>query len=169
LDREIWFDSKKTGECVSLLIRKLAAKTIRTENRLPLRLRHLAKITEGSRDKASAILGKSAKLLHGPAYLLSLRRRETFHRFGSVDNTAALLWRHVIKLRQAIAHPLLSGRREVAKAGLILQSALLIGNGKVAMTFHPLRQVFLIFLRPGSRSWSRPWSGCRPNLRDGRS
>jgi hypothetical protein len=109
-----------------------------------LRLRHLAKIAEGSGDKATAVFRESTKLLHGAANLLPLRRREPFHCLGTVKNAATLLWRHIIQLRQAIAHPLLSRWGEIAKAGLVLQSALLIGKRKVAMTVHPLGQVFLI-------------------------
>jgi hypothetical protein len=112
-----------------------------------LRLRHLAKIAEGSGDEAPAVFRQSPKLLHGAANLLSLRWSKTLHRFGTVKNAATLLWRHIIQLRQAIAHPLLSRWGEIAKARLILQSALLFGRRKIAVTFHPLRQVFLILLR----------------------
>jgi hypothetical protein len=143
-DRKIWFNSKKTRERASLLIRKLAKKTVRIEDSLPLRLWHLAKIAEGSGDKASTVFGKPAKLLHRTANLLPLRWRKTFHCFGTVQNAATLFWRHIIQLRQAITHPLLSRRWKIAKARLILQSALLIRKRKVAVTFHPLRQVFLV-------------------------
>ena len=113
-----------------------------------MRLRHLAKIAEGSGNKATAIFRESPKLLHGTANLLSLGWRETFHCFGTVKDATTLLRRHIVQLREAVAHPLLSRWGEIAKARLVLQCALLIGKRKVAVTVHPLRQVFLIFIRP---------------------
>ena len=139
-----------------------------------MRLRHLAKIAEGSGDKATAVFREPPKLLHGTANLLPLRRRKPFHCFGTVKNAATLLGRHIIQLRQAVAHPLLSRWGEIAKARLVLQSALLIGKRKIAVTVHPLRQVFLIFIRSyarcirsRTRSWIRPRSRCRSHLGDG--
>ncbi|XWK48558.1 hypothetical protein RBB78_14060 [Tunturiibacter empetritectus] len=124
-------------------------------------MRHLAKVAEGTRNQTATIFRKPAKLLHRTANLLSLRQRETLHRFGAVKDPLALLRRHVIQLRQAIAHTLLGRQRKIAKAGLIFQSALLLREGKVAVTVHPLGQMLLISLR------LRPLSG--PRLRDGRT
>jgi hypothetical protein len=115
-----------------------------------LGLRHLAKIAEGTGNKAPAVFREPTKLLHGTTNLLALRRRETFHCFGTVEDAATLLWRHIIELRQAVAHSLLSRWGEVAKARLVLKSALLFRRRKIAMALHPLRQVFLIFIR----SWT---------------
>ena len=144
---KIWFDRKEIGERAPLLVRKLAAKAGRVENGLALRLRHLAKIAEGAGNEAATIFRESAKLLHRAANLLSLRRRKALHGFGAVKDSAALVRRHVIELRQAIAHALLGRRGQIAKAGLIFQSALLLRERKVAVTVHPLGQMLLIPVR----------------------
>ena len=62
LDRKIWFNRKEPGECVALLLRKLAAESVFLEDGLALLWRHLAKIAEGTSDKATTVLWKTSKL-----------------------------------------------------------------------------------------------------------
>lgn len=112
-----------------------------------MRWRHLPEIAEGMGDHAAAIFGERAQLLHSSAKLLSLRRAETLNRFVALDQTATLVGRHVVELRETIAQMLLGLRRKLAKAGFILERALLLGKRHVAVAAHPLAEV-LLTLRP---------------------
>ena len=49
------------------------------------------------------------------------------HGLVALDQAAALLGRHVVKLRETIEHALLGLRRKVAEARFLLQGALLVG------------------------------------------
>lgn len=154
MDRNEGFNREETGEGVAFLIGELAAETIGAEDSLTLRLGHLAKITEGSCDQAATVFGETAKLLHGPADLLTLRRREMRHGFVVLDDAAALLGRHVVKLGEAVEHALLCLGGKVAEAGFLLQGSLLIGERQIAMTVHPLGEVLLVLLLgAGSSVW----------------
>ncbi len=68
------------------------------------------------------------------------------HGLVVLDDAAALLGRHVVELGEAIEHALLCLRRKVAEARLLLQGALLVGERQVAVTVHPLGEVFLVLL-----------------------
>ena len=123
-DRKIRFDGKQVGEGASLLFGKLAAKTIRLHDRLTLRLRHLAQVAKGTGDQPAAFWGQAAKLLHGPADLLSLREAQPLHRLRAIDHAAALLRSHIMKLRQPVQHALLSLRSKLAKARFAFEGML---------------------------------------------
>jgi len=79
-----------------------------------------------------------------------------------LKQSAALVRRHVVELRQAVPHGLLRLRGKIAKARLIRKSALLIGKWKVTMAIHPLGQMLLLLTlaRP-----PRSQSGARPEFR----
>lgn len=144
LDWKIGFKRQKTGKGIALLIGKLLVKSVGAEDSQPLRLRHLSQVAKGSSDQAAAVLGKPAILLQRTAKLLPLWRSEVFYRFGVFQHASALLRRHIIKLSEAVPHRLLRLRWKIAEAGFLFERALLIGQGHVAMTVHPLPQVLLI-------------------------
>ena len=56
LHGEVGLNRKKAGERVALLVGKLRAETVRVEDRLTLRLRHLAQVAECAGNQAAAIL-----------------------------------------------------------------------------------------------------------------
>ena len=118
-NRQIGLDSEQIGESAALLTGKQAAKTVRLHDRLSLRLRHLAEIAKGAGNEAAAILRQTAKLLHGSADLLPLCQSQSLHRFGSINYSAALFRRHIMKLSQPIEHALLGFRRKFMKARFI--------------------------------------------------
>jgi hypothetical protein len=146
-NRQIRLDRKQIGERIPLLIRELPAEAVRAENSLPLRLRHLAKIAEGAGNQPPPILRQAAELLHGPANLLPLRQSKTFHGLSTIHDTATFVRRHVVQLSQTVAHTLLRLWRKIPETGLIRQSPLLVRKRKVAMSIHPLGQMFLVTSR----------------------
>ena len=151
LNGKVGLDGEETGEGAAFLVRELAAETVGVEDGLALRVWHLAKVAEGSGDQTATIFRETAKLLHGSADLLALRRGEVRHGLVAVDNAAALFGRHAVELGKAIEHALLCLRRKVAKAGFALQGALLVCEWQATVTIHPLGEVFLILLlRAGS-------------------
>lgn len=89
---------KQLREGGTFLRRKLTAKAVGIQCRLTLRWGHLPQIAEGTRDHAPAIRRKHTELLHGAPKLLSLGRAETLKRLIPFNQTAALLWRHVVEL-----------------------------------------------------------------------
>ena len=127
LNGKVGFDGEETGEGAAFLVRELAAETVGVEDGLALGVGHLAEVAEGPGDEAAAVFGETAKLLEGSADLLTLRHSEMRHGFVVLDEAAALLGRHVVKLGEAIEHALLGLRRKVAEARFLLQSALLVG------------------------------------------
>jgi len=152
LNREVRFDRKEVGEGVALLVRELAAKTVRAQECLPLRLGHLSKIPEGSGNQTPAIDGKSAQLLHGPSDLLTLRYGEVLQCLIAFKHTAALLGRHVIELAEVVQHALLRLGREIVEARLAPQRVLLLSQREVAVAIHPLGKVLLVLRL---RAWAR--------------
>jgi hypothetical protein len=92
---------------------------------------------------------------------LPLRWAELLHLLGALQDAPALLGRHIVELREAVAHALLGLRGEIAETGLIFERVLLLCKWKIAVMIHPLRQVLLIRLRtdlslPLSRVPGRP-------------
>ena len=146
LNRKIWLNREKIGESVALLLGELAAKTILVHQSLALRLGHLTEIAKGASDEAPTILGKAAVLFQSAANLLPLRRSEMFHVLRACEDSLALIGRHVVQLRETVAHALLRLCRKVAEARFILKRALLLCGRKIAVTCHPLRQVLLVSL-----------------------
>jgi hypothetical protein len=76
----------------------LTAKAIGIQCSLTLRWGHLPQIAEGTRDHTPAIRRKHTELLHGAPKLLSLGWAETLESLVPFNQTAALLWRHVVEL-----------------------------------------------------------------------
>ena len=62
---------------------------------------------------------------------------------------AALLRVHVVEPGQLAEFVLLELRRQIAKAGLVLQGALLLGKREIAVVVHPLLEMFLVLGGPG--------------------
>jgi hypothetical protein len=80
-----------------------------------------------------------------------------FHRLVTLKYPAALLCWHAIEVAEAIQHVLLRLGWKIAEAGFVLQGTLLLSKREIAVTVHPLGQVFLILL------------GFRGRIRRGRS
>src|SRR6266851_377459 len=127
LHREIRFDSQQVRERIALRVGELAAETVGVQECLPLILRHLPEVSEGSGNQTPAVDGKSAKLLHGAPDLLTLR-------YGKV-----------------LQHTLLCLGRKIVEAWLALQRMLLLSQRQVAVTIHPLAKMLLVRLR----AWTR--------------
>jgi hypothetical protein len=98
-------------------------------------------------DHAAAIRRKHTKLLHGAPKLLPLWRAETLDRFIPLNQTAALLRRHIVELVQPITQMLLRLRRKLAEPGFVFQRTLLLRGRQIAVTIHPLFKMFR-FLSP---------------------
>jgi hypothetical protein len=109
-------------------------------------LRHLAEVAEGAGHKSAAILGKPLVLFCCGANLLPLLRSKMLNRLSVLNHAAALFGRHVVELREVVSQGLLGLRREIAEAGLILERALLLCQGQIAVTVHPLAQMLLFRL-----------------------
>jgi hypothetical protein len=154
-DRQERLDRQKIAEGRTFLVGELAAETVRVENRLPLRDRHLPQVTEGARHQPAAINRQAAQLLHGIANLLPLRHGQMFHQLVVFEYPPALLVGHVIQLGETVQHALLGLRRKLAEAGLILQSLLLLRERQIAVAIHPLGEVLLILPGTDCRSRSR--------------
>ncbi len=146
IDRKKGLYRQKIRKRAALLIGKLGAKTILVHNGLALGLRHLAQITEGPGDQPATVFRKTAILLRRGAKLLPLFRCKPFHYLGMLNHAAALLWRHVVELGEAVTHGLLRLRRKIAKTGFILKCALLFCRRKIAMSLHPLTKMLLLLL-----------------------
>lgn len=149
--RQQWCDVKQLTERATLLWRKLTAEAVRIQQSLTLRLRHLPQIAKGAGNHAAAVHGKFAELLHGSAYLLPLGQAETLDGFIALDQAAALLRRHIVELIEPVAQMLLGLRRQLAKAGLIAQSPLLLLRIQIAVAIHPLFEMLSIL-----PSWPLP-------------
>jgi hypothetical protein len=139
LNREIGFNCQKVGESCALLIGELGAKTILVEYGLALRLRHLAKVSEGARDQAPAVDGKPAKLLHGAPDLSALSWSKVLQCLVTLERAAALFGRHVIEVAEVVQHALLGLCWKIIEARLALQRTVLLREREVAVTVHPLR------------------------------
>ncbi len=150
LHGKIGLNRKQAGEGAALLIGELAAETILTHDGLTLSRWHLAEIAKGAGHEPAAVIRKPAVLFERATKLLPLRLSKVFHRLGVLQYAAALLRSHVIELGKTIPHGLLRLGRQVAEAGLTLECALLFCQREVAVTVHPLLQVFLIWLL---RTW----------------
>src|SRR5258708_39873683 len=72
LHREIRFDSQQVGERVALRVGELAAETVGVQECLPLILRELPEVSEGSGNQTPTVERNSAQLLHGAPDLLTL-------------------------------------------------------------------------------------------------
>ncbi len=97
--RKIRFDGEQIGKGSTFAVGELGAQAVGGENGLSLRNGHLPYIAEGTRDETTTIRCQVAELLHGSAYLLTLRRGELLYGFGAFEQTLTLLSRHGIKLR----------------------------------------------------------------------
>ena len=86
---------------------------------------------------------QAGKLLHAAANLLTLLRRESFHGLGAVKETLPLLRGHAVELGEPVAHALLDRRRQLVEARLMLECALLVRRGELAVAVHPFGQVLL--------------------------
>jgi len=58
--------------------------------------------------------------------------------FVALQFAIALRLGHVVEPTQLVEFALLNLRRQFAEAGLVLERALLIGEGKILVVFHPL-------------------------------
>ncbi len=152
-DGKIRFHGEESGERVAFLLRKLATEAVFLEDGIALLWRHFAEVAEGACNEAATVLRKAAELSQSAYHLLPLWRCQMLHGFSAVNHATPLLGRHIVKLRETVAHTLLSLRRKVAEARLVFQGALLVRQRKIAVTIHPLGQVLLILLRTGN--WSR--------------
>src|SRR5258708_7109020 len=90
LHREIRFDSQQVGERVALRVGELAAETVGVQECLPLILRHLPEVSEGSGNQTPAVDGKSAKLLHGAPDLPTLPYGYVPHHLTALNHTPNL-------------------------------------------------------------------------------
>jgi hypothetical protein len=97
---------------------------------------------------AAAILRKCTELQHRAPHCLPLLRRKMLHHFGALDHVLPLGGRHVIELRQAVTHPLLHLRRQLAEPRFTLERSLLLREGECPMAIHPLGQMLLILVWP---------------------
>jgi hypothetical protein len=128
---------------VALHVSELAAVLRRVHVVLPLGCRHIAQTPEGPGDCTPAVFRQTAELLHGSANLLTLRRRETLHRFRPGKDALLLIGRHTVQLGEPVVNALLLLRLELPEAGLIIQRVLLLGQGQVAVGFYPIAEVLL--------------------------
>jgi hypothetical protein len=136
-------DVEQLGERGAFLRRKLAAEAVRIQFRLTLRWRHLSQIAEGMRNYAAAVCRKHTQLLHGASKLLSFGRAETLNGLVPLNQTAALLRRHVVQLAQPVPQILLGLGWKLAKPRLVLQGTLLLCGRQMAVSIHPLVEMFL--------------------------
>ena len=147
LDREIRFDIQQVRERIALRVGELAAETVGVQECLPLILRHLPEVSEGSGNQTPAVDGKSAKLLHGAPDLLTLRYGKVLQHLIALNHTATLLGRQVIEPAEVLQHTLLCLGRKIVEAGLALQRMLLLSQRQVAVTIHPLAKMLLVLTR----------------------
>jgi hypothetical protein len=144
LGRNIGFDGQQVGEGTAFLVGELSPVAVRVEHGLTLRRRQLAKIAKGMGNQSPTVLGKLTELLHRTAKLLTLVWREALHQLRALSRALELFRRHIVELYEPVAETILSFRRKIAKAWFILKCPLLLREGKVAVSLHPLRQMILI-------------------------
>jgi hypothetical protein len=149
LDGQVRLDGEEVGEGRALFVGELTADTVGVDHGLALGWRGIAKFAEGACDEATAVDGKSTELLHGAANLLALGYGEVLHGLGALEEALALSIGHAIELGEAVEHALLGLGWQLAESGLVLEGSLLLCEGEVPMTVHPLREMFLILTRAG--------------------
>ena len=127
----------------ALAVGKLTAEACGIDDLLALIRGHLAKIEDGASNGTAAGNGKGVQLLDGSAELVTLLRGEALEGFVAIENPRALLRIHAIKASQLIAETLLGLRRQFVETRELLQVALLVSQGKIAVASHPLRDMLL--------------------------
>ena len=120
--------------------------------------RHLTEVEDGAGHEAATLRGHSDEILHSGAVLLALRGREALDGLVAIEDASALLRVHVVELGETVAHALLGLRGQFVEAGLILERALLVGEGEVLVALHPLGEVLLI-LAAGTALGRSPGAG----------
>jgi hypothetical protein len=95
------------------------------------------KIGDGAHHDAAARYGQGVQTLHGGIPLLLLLRIEPFETFHSVEHAAALHRIHVVQAIELIEFTLLGCGIELMKAGLILQSPMLLSGREILVVFDP--------------------------------
>jgi hypothetical protein len=137
----VGLNREEAGERVALLGGETAAVALGVKESLTLWLGHIPKLAEGAGDLVATVGREAGKLLDRVANLLTLRRAEAGHSFVVIQESLALLGRHVVELCEAVAQPLLGFGGETAEAGLALERFLLLLRSEIAMALHPLLEV----------------------------
>jgi hypothetical protein len=147
--RGVGLDREDGGEHGALGIGELGAEGGGVDGLLALIGGHLAEVEDGANDDAAARQGNRVQLLHGIAVLLTLGQREALQGLVAVEHAAALLRVHVVEPGQLVELVLLELPRKLAKAGIVLECALLFREREIAVVVHPLLHVLLVLSGPG--------------------
>lgn len=122
--------------------RELGAEGGRVDDLFPLIGGHLAEVGDGANHEAAPGNGVGVQLLDGAVPLLLLLRAETLETLNSIEHASPLGGVHAVEAVQLVELALLKLRRKLAEAGLLLQSAMLIGRGEILVVLHPLFEVY---------------------------